>query len=422
MAVKVKSTSGSTVLRDVYDDIVGDTTKRRYYNVNWSRRIEYTDGPKYDSRGHCIPKWCMHDVVGSASTPVINASLFRPNQPEKVKQWVVYAPASPSTASPPSISQDMWGEVKERLQNEVDLNCNDRVMGYSYLIDLLPMVGAFTRASSTLNRVGRWATRTKRNLRRTPFTTLLKQAASADLINRFVLQTTIQDTKMILDAYDRCVRAFGKASKRNVMTTTLTAQTTERSDGPVQTVRVAHPQNSSYAGVYLDTQTTSYARVQAFCVADIRYNTKDADPVKWIMHSLGIDTPLESLWDKIPFSFVVDYFFRIGDFIDQCGRRAGQDSLRGNIVRVYQCYSQTKCFTGRRYIALNRKYESPTNLRWKDCTFQSAEIGSYKFNRVENMAMLNQLGFWDKGGLWSPHLSSVRNRTLLELGLQIATR
>lgn len=311
--------------------------------------------------------------------------------------------------------------VYSQLLEEIDLNCHDRVMGYSYVADLIPLLAPFTRASSILNRIGRWASKRLRDFRRRPFTEVMSMVISADFINRFVVQTTIQDTKHILDVYDRCLRTWQMANQRNAGYTVLTAETLIGTKGDKQyrnyrqqVATYEHTLWSYYAQYVQQTQLKLKARLS------LRYDTASADPSLWVAHALGIDTPLESIWDKIPFSFVVDYFFRVGDLIERLGDMSGQSGLIGRICAVEGIWELWDHRCGYNVTEFRPMLNRPYACIY-DVGNDSGFTGWHMFERSAG-SLSTAAGFWDQGGLWKPHLSSVRKRTLLELGWQMLGR
>lgn len=384
-----------------------------------SKEIKYDAGPKYKDN-HCFWKRCSQVEL---ATPQGNCAttLYREYPTGKLRTWNCkvpgkYAKEGLDRTSVGSHSGAALQAAVDSLHEKLDLNCQDRVMGYSYALDLIPLFGPFLKASSILNKIGRWAASLGRNLRKRPFTTVIREAAQADLLNRFVIQTTIQDTKHILDVYDRCVRTFTTAHRRNVEKTVLSGTSTNVSYGAEYTSQYVLPQNpgDAYGSVLCRSRRGTTAKVVA--VMELYYNTEQADPARWVAHALGIDTPLESLWDKIPFSFVVDYFFRVGEFIDTIGDRYGQDALRAKVLSVHECWAMLKTYNDVEWTPGSAPYMN----RWRGTitgfTGSNGCCGSRRFDRYP-IALMDSSGFWDKGGFWSPSLSSVRQRTLLELFL-----
>lgn len=393
-----------------------DGQYKAYWNFG-SRMISYEAGPRYNG-SHC--RWKRCSQINLARPSGSCATTIYRDWSGKIRTWICHGPVGRApygqqlTTVPPHNGAALQAAVAN-LHEKLDLNCNDRVMSYSYVLDLLPLLGPFLKASSILNKIGQWAVKAGRNLRSRPFTTILQDAAKADLLNRFVIQTTIQDTKNILDVYDRCVRAFTSANRRNMEATVLTGTNFQGTTGNWFTAKYGLPQNSQANGsVQCRLRQGTTAKVVA--VMRLFYNTQQADPARWVAHALGIDTPLESIWDKIPFSFVVDYFFRVGEFIDTIGQRYGQDALRAKVLDVSECWALLKTQNVYEWIPGEKPWMSSSHGTILSFKGSSGSCGSTRFDRFP-IAFLDSSGFWDKGGFWSPSLSSVRKRTLLELYL-----
>lgn len=391
---------------------------------DWSERIEYDDGPKYVNF-HSNWKKCKHIKTNKISGRFA-WSRSRRGQGDVV-EYSLYAPIiSYGIFTPPiigSVNNAATNMAVALLQEKFDLNCNDRVMGYSYALDLIPLLGPFLKASSVLNRIGQWASKQGRRYSKRPFTSVVEDAARADLINRFVIQTTISDTRQILNVFERCQRAWQTMHTRNTGWTTLTAQASDKavisnnsfnmkssvSNAPWPTLKVPYIHERGIT-----------SKVEA--VLRLNYNTERADPVKWVAQSLGILTPLESVWDKIPFSFVCDYFFRVGDLIENIStKQSSQDGLVGKVADIALCWATSKAFD--HYICTEGAYAYGGSSdfwfeQWN--TNPGATIGSSTFYRGP-IDMSNESGFWDKGGFWNPRLSSTRKRTLIEMAI-MATR
>lgn len=407
----VKTTPGGALVTDEDGE----------YQSRWifgSKTIRYDAGPKYNG-SHCNWKRCSQVKLaypsGSCATTVYRC------WDGTIRTWTCKVPGrydkeGRNRTSVPDHNGAALQAAVDNLHEKLDLNCQDRVMSYSYVLDLLPLFGAFLKASSVLNKIGKWAVSTGRNIRIRPFTTVLTEAAKADLLNRFVIQTTVQDTKHILDVYDRCVRAFSTANQRNVEPTVLTGQGSISTLGSWYTSRYDLPQNWSNASGSVQCRTNQGTTAKVVAVMRLYYNTQQADPARWVAHALGIDTPLESIWDKIPFSFVVDYFFRVGEFIDTIGDKFGQNALRAKVLDVLECWAMLKTQNVVEWVPgdqpwMNRNYGTIISF-----VGSGGSCGSTRFDRYP-IALMDSSGFWDKGGFWSPTLSSVRKRTLLELYL-----
>lgn len=393
------------------------------YTASFTELMDDQTGiPKY-TRGNLTWKPCCHVVTARpAEAHVVtyqNGKTFY----DIVLRAPVYNPVVPNAPS------SLYEEAYSSMLEEIDLNCHDRVMMYSYIADLMPFLGVFTRASSVLNKIGRWVSRTQRSLRHRPFTEVMKLVISGDLINRFVVQTTVKDTVDILNVYDRCLRAFQMANLRNQAPTVLTSSASSKTEGSTSSYTLGRGYDA-YGGIIAPNAhvrsisamrrlTTSFS-LQLKARMMVKYDTATADPFRWVVHALGIDTPLESVWDKIPFSFVVDYFFRVGELIETLGERSNQYGLQGRICSIDGVWEMLSTQVGYHYSDLSVDAESPWVTGW-DGDFTNTLSGHKVFTRSPG-SLPKAVGFWDKGGLWKPHLSSVRKRTLLELGFQVLNR
>lgn len=396
------------------------TNEDGQYKVSWnfgSRIISYEAGRRYNG-SHC--RWKRCSQVNLARPSGNCATTVYRDWAGKIRTWICHVPGRNEpyginlTTVPMHNGAALQAAV-DNLHEKLDLNCNERVMSYSYVLDLIPLLGPFLKASSVLNKIGRWATTLGRDLKKRPFTTVLQEASKADLLNRFVVQTTIQDTKNILDVYDRCVRAFTSAHRRNMEPTVLTGTSFIGTTGNWFNAGYELPQNSQASGV-VRCRRRQGTTAKVVSVMRLFYNTEQADPARWVAHALGIDTPLESVWDKIPFSFVVDYFFRVGEFIDTIGERYGQDALRAKVLDISECWAMLKTQNVYEWVPGSMPSMHPYHGTIISFKGAAGSCGSTRFDRFP-IALSDSSGFWDKGGFWSPRLSSVRKRTLLELYL-----
>lgn len=70
------------------------------------------------------------------------------------------------------------------------------------------------------------------------------------------------------------------------------------------------------------TRTTSFrARYQAH--ATVRYRTELLSDLelktRTLVRAFGLDNPIEWAWERIPYSFVIDWFLKVGNFIENIG-------------------------------------------------------------------------------------------------------
>lgn len=385
-------------------------------------RIEYADGPKYVDF-HSNWKRCSHTKSYIANGIAVTLRSYVPRTWPVFTEVEQHCPISFTPDLKPEaisgVNNHVTNTAVALLQDKFDLNCKDRVLGYSYALDLIPFLGAFLKASSVLNRIGRWAAKRSKAYRNRPFTTVIYDAMQADLINRFVIQTTIAETRQILTVYERCLRAWEQAHLRNTGWTTLTAKATtskivETGETSLKSTKNNLDWPTAVWGYNHIVGVTSTVRA----VLRLEYDIAKADPVRWVAQALGITTPLESLWDKIPFSFVCDYFFRVGELIEYISHKdSSQDGLVGKVCDIAQVWAVSESHDAYSVIKDSGRVEPGASYtRVLKAVFGDCQYKSSKFYR-DSIDMSNSSGFWDKGGLWNPRLSSTRKRTLLEMAL-----
>lgn len=426
MITKQRSEVNPIVREDQASDFGGPTRTLTYrLQGNVSERIEYDDGPKYVDF-HSNWKRCSHikNHVFSGIAATLHTRMHYWGPPFSTSKIVQYCPVDTSREFNPAIiagvDNHVTNEAVALLQDKFDLNCKDRVLAYSYALDLIPLLGPFLKASSVLNRIGKWAAKRGRAYRRRPFTMVVTDAMRADLINRFVIQTTVAETRLILTVFERCQRAWEQAHQRNNGWTTLTA---EASSGRITETGQAgcksYAGNLSWPSVKWGYNRKLGVTSKVHAVLKLEYDIAKADPVKWVAQALGITTPLESAWDKIPFSFVCDYFFRVGELISEVSHMdSSQDGLYGKVCDIAHVWATSTSFDRISTIEGTGSVQpyNTSTFGVDKVEFGASHYQSSLFYRGP-IDLSSSSGFWDKGGFWNPRLSSTRKRTLLEMAL-----
>lgn len=399
-----------------YTEINGGRN-RHPYNKGASE-IHYDDGPKYDATGGLNWKKCTHIKGLSNSGYLAQASFYsnllgprsrfiRCQANEKPEAFATSVSFEGSTAP-----KALWDLFHEQL----DLNCKDRVQAYSGVIQLIPMLGTALRAGLVLKKISRWASH---ELRRKPFSTVVRAAIQADLIKRFVVETTVRDILMVNSSLDYCREQIERAAARSfapavaVRTNFFVGKTNHLSGS-------AEDHDSEIRVQYIGERRTGVdARL---CVlSEVKYDYATVNPLKLWLTRCGLITPLESAWDLVPFSFVVDYVLRIGEGIEELGDQyTSQDGLVGEVGKIsgawYSTFTGSKThLTGKSLVLAYPKYVSDFAGITGDQMFSNGI-----FRRYPADILSSRSGFWDKGGLWKPSLSSVRKRTIAELALLAA--
>jgi hypothetical protein len=226
--------------------------------------------------------------------------------------------------------------VYQKIADQLDLNCEDSVLLYSGILQAVPLVGGAFKFVSVMNQA---AKRLSKSFKKKPFTTVVKTLISGDFIDRFVVRPTIDDARKFLDASNYVLRVIDTAYSRNAAPSTLKAETTTTLSDSTSSFSMSP---TSIATAYVNTRVVRERRTQAFGLFQMAYNTKAISPIKLWATRVGLYGPLESAWDLVPFSFVIDYFSRAGEFISDLTRQlSSQDGLKGRITNVYGFWGAT---------------------------------------------------------------------------------
>jgi len=381
--------------------------------------LTYEDGPKYSTDGRLNWKLCTHQkgnqVSGKIATTIGYSSIWG-------KWWTFGCDiASPTYISVPSSTSEQAAqrEAWDKYWASLDLNCRNRVLAYSAVAELIPMLGAAFKVTRTLNRIGQWA----RRLRHKPFIEVIKAAISADFINRFVIQPTIADMNMLRDAHCYVLRVLETAHTRNAMPYQFSSSGFSGAKDSQVTQAYSY-KYLNYNWTRVDCKGMRFGGVEStlHILSKVYYDVHTVKPIKLWLARTGLSTPLDAAWDLIPFSFVADYFFRIGDFIEKASTDAtSQDGLKGQVGQIYGAWfcqkaGQWSLYTptsGIIYEGFPMSDVTSTlggQLFTKDLTFK-------RFHAP----LLGESRFWDSPLLNANGLTSTQKRTLAQLAIQLAT-
>lgn len=291
----------------------------------YTEEISYQLGPKYDN-GHNLWKSCTHDTYNKISGPV--GHWVTPQEGPWHTEGTILPIQNFNARAPVA---DLDGNVLSGIWDQLDLNCHDGVLLYSGILQAVPLLGGALR----FNRIMRdLAKRLKRDFLKKPFTTVIKSAISLDFIDRFVVSPTIDDARKFADATDYVLRVINTAQSRNDQPFALSAESTTTFRDQSRSGTSTIPGMS----IMYDWQerTRSYSTTKMFALIEGRYSLAAIDPIKLWAARVGLTRPLESAWDLVPFSFVVDYFTRAGDFIAGLSdEMSDQDGLRAIVSRIH---------------------------------------------------------------------------------------
>lgn len=316
----------------------------------------------------------------------------------------------------PPVNDSLQQDLFDQIIDNIDLNVKDSVMCYSATLQAIPMLGGVFKVNRILKKL--WQ-ETTRSMRRKPFTTVLKSLISADFLNRFVIQTTLDDMHAIANSMNTVLSRIATASSRNHQEWTVleaSADDTVKTSKSTETFRLDNGMGTWWAAT-ADVVERSYYRCTVKSLAKLRYNVDIVSPIRVWANAVGLTRPLESMWDMVPFSFVVDYFLRTGDFVTHLSRELSkEEGLSGQVLDQGPIWLMSKSQSER---SLNG---SPLFCGTED-NYVKTQGGSTTcaagvFSR-HPVPSLYTRSFWDRGGLWAPQLSITRARTMAQLWLQM---
>lgn len=387
-----------------------------YAMLNYgSNTIKYREGPKF-TQGKLNWKECDHTYGRQYFT----GPGFRVKG--RYEQLAAVSPviANPVFVSYAGTSMPSVESVYNQLWDQLDLNCHDSVLLYSGILQAVPLVGGALKFVSVMNQLGR---KLSKGLKRQPFTTVLRAAISADFINRFVIRPTIDDARKFLDAHNYVIRVMNTAYERSGQLPTAYEMHASSKNVKSSSYRSRlYMQANTWSDLILEGEAKSSTGYDTTVkvLANVSYNTSAIDPIKLWASRMGITKPFESAWDLVPFSFVVDYFTRAGEFISGISDQlADQDALRGRIQTIHGAWAMIK--QEQRY---DVRVTSVTPVRSSDQVmgFAPFNMGARqgRFQRYPVNPFAQPMESSD--GFLKFDLSSTRLRTLLELIVQAKTR
>lgn len=400
------------------------TTRNPVYYYTGSNVISYQEGKQLPS-GRWPWKECDH-VSSNLYTPVYGnvtwAYARRMGTPIFERESGSYNWIYPDWDRPPAAPEaPLDTSVFSKLMEQLDLNSRENVLLYSGVLQAVPLLGSVFKFNRILKDAAR---KFGKDLRKKPFTTAVKSLISADFIDRFVISPTIDDARRFMDATNYVLRVIETARERNAHQFALQSASTDVRE---------HSEEQSYSSVNGDSGEINYLRVsdrrietKAFMLLEAEYDMMAVDPLKIWAQRVGLTRPLDSVWDLVPFSFVIDYFTRAGDFISALSdEMSNVDGLNGRITKIHDLwYTQTRRSTRYRQGLSLRRPPSMAGGTWEMYPRFTAGKGGisnvvFTRRRVKNpWAYLLSLQRQEDYLSINLSLSSTRKRTIAELFIQ----
>lgn len=179
-----------------------------------------------------------------------------------------------------------------------------------------------------------------------------KAAALSELSNlwleyRYAIRPLIYDLRTLLGLLDK-----------HLQKTRATARGKERIYGrneeTVEYSLTDRVDRDEYCTEKVTTEEFVYAR------SGVLYTISDA--ISNLLRLLGLDKPVETLWELTPFSFIIDWFFSIGDLLSSWFKSSGL-----SVLTSWVTLRQVKKVTNN---VLSFRITDKNGYRWTDCTYQ----------------------------------------------------
>lgn len=130
---------------------------------------------------------------------------------------------------------------------------------------------------------------------------------------------------------EQLVKAMGKTLDE---TTRFTARgTSKKTSTDSSEVYIPHPHHAGLGAVFQVLTQVEYS-ARAGCIYTC------TPPTSEFLTIFGLDQPVSSLWELVPYSFIVDWFFNVGDFVASWELQSSM-SVLGSWVTEVETVTQT---------------------------------------------------------------------------------
>jgi hypothetical protein len=247
----------------------------------------------------------------------------------------------------------------------------------------------------------------------------MQDLISADFINRFVIGPTLDDVRKFQDAVDYSLRVIQTAHERNAHAFALDSASTDVVSEQTST----GTSSIGYFRYSYQLTKRKYMTSKAFMLLSAEYDMSAVSPLKVWAQRVGLTRPLDSVWDLVPFSFVIDYFTRAGDFISGLSdEMSSVDGLRGRISAIHDLWGTFEQCSEYRYKITDYSANASGTVSYQkqDAIYQNQRFRRF---RVPDpwLAFLTPRALSDYLEI-NTSISSTKKRTLAELFIQAKLR
>lgn len=308
--------------------------------------------------------WCQTPFYGSAVNNLVKSRLIRKDQSVKTTPrprgnytiptnysaaWGHCSIAPGASAYVPDWGPISWSSTSAFAQYNCDLRSHYSVPSWvqnALLIKALNdlrnnkfnaglFLGQLGETSSMLTKTAARIAGTVTNFRRRfpkDWARIPKVGREGKAVPSGWLELQYGWNPLMSDLYGMC-EALNSGAIRDHNTVTIKAK--KKLDETVEYLEIARP---GYMYMY------DNIRVKSDCKVVLTYMI---DSFKLaLLSSLGLTNPLEIIWDRVPYSFVVDWFLPIGNWLSAMGGDLGYSFVSGYYSRYV-----TGVSVGTRYVA-----------------------------------------------------------------------
>lgn len=181
-----------------------------------------------------------------------------------------------------------------------------------------------------------------------PKDNILKDAANLWLEFRYAIRPLIFELKSVLEALKKALihQRYTARGKEIYMTEGKSYITVDRA--------------AYSASHYVDMQIETKEKRSVKARAGVLYAIEDS--LDALLSVWGFDQPLESLWELVPFSFIIDWFFSVGDVISSWSQSSGVTALSSWFTISVDHLVEKRSFDG--------QISNRGNYLWKSKVFE----------------------------------------------------
>lgn len=290
-----------------------------HVTLNDLNRIQYEYGPPHNADGSARWKGCIHDwKLGNAGVVTVREEN---KNSRKYDDYVHLLPAGVQILQSRYLSE--WRNNPLPSESSIMGACENTMSGRleTTALPITDLVQMSNSVAGNRNLVGDLVGAFTDLFSRKPKSLgdLLKKVASAHLAWNFGIVPLVQTLLSLIYATERVdkhlakLRAINESDQLN-FTVTMT---------PFDASRIIS-ENATYA---YSSQSNAQVRcrqtlrtrtiVKAHFRTSVRYDTSDALRTRLLWDACGVTSIVGTVWDLLPWSFVVDWFVSVSDFCDQ---------------------------------------------------------------------------------------------------------